>query len=85
MGTWDSKSKTLAMPEPNMFERRKDLSGTVLINSVLHYKPFCILSEDSNGIVKATGYFPSLLANMQKAVRVFSVFYSLVHQFIYRR
>ena len=57
MGTWD-KAKGLEVSQPQMFERRKDLSGVTIINTLLPWRPICIMHEWENGtLYDASGLF----------------------------
>ena len=60
MGTWN-KSVGLAVSQPQMFERRKDLSGVTIINTLLPWNPICIMHEWENGtLYDASGLFLSI-------------------------
>ena len=57
MGTWETR-KGLEVPQPQMFERRKDLSGVTIINTLLPWNPICIMHEHENGtLYDASGLF----------------------------
>ena len=57
MGMWDSENG-LGVPQPQMFERRKDLSGVTIINTLLPWNPICIMHEYENGtLYDASGLF----------------------------
>ena len=57
MGTWD-KAKGLEVSQPQMFERRKDLSGVTITNTLLPWTPICIMHEWENGtLYDASGLF----------------------------
>ena len=57
MGTWEA-GKGLEVSQPQMFERRKDLSGVTIINTLLPWNPICIMHEHENGtLYDASGLF----------------------------
>ena len=57
VGTWKA-GKGLEVPQPQMFERRKDLSGVTIINTLLPWNPICIMHEHENGtLYDASGLF----------------------------
>ena len=57
MGTWEA-GKGLEVSQPQMFERRKDLSGVTITNTLLPWNPICIMHEHENGtLYDASGLF----------------------------
>ena len=57
VGMW-SKSVGLEVTQPQMFERRKDLSGVTIINTLLPWTPICIMHETEDGtLYDASGLF----------------------------
>ena len=53
-----SKSEGLEVTQPQMFERRKDLSGVTIVNTLLPWTPICIMHETKNGtLYDASGLF----------------------------
>ena len=57
MGTWEA-GKGLEVSQPQMFERRKDLSGVTIVNTLLPWNPICIMHEHENGtLYDASGLF----------------------------
>jgi hypothetical protein len=47
IGTW-SDSAGLAVPHPVMFDRRTDLSGVTLVNTVLTWAPVSIVKSEND-------------------------------------
>ena len=46
VGTW-SKGNGLLVPEPQIYERRKNLTGVTLRNTVIEWNPLVLLAKDS--------------------------------------
>ncbi len=59
-GTW-SRNGGLAVPEPAKWERRKDLTGIVLVDSMLEWVPMNFWESDE----RASGFFPDILFELQ--------------------
>ncbi len=60
-GYWNTQ-EGLAVPEPVIWERRSDLSGVTLINTVLDWKPMIAFDPNNDTI---TGLFPDILFYIQ--------------------
>ncbi len=63
-GHW-STSEGLTVPEPMIWERRRNLQGAKLVNMVMHWNPITILERDNN---THTGFFGELLSELQEAL-----------------
>ncbi len=61
-----SNGSGLVVPQKSMYERRRDMSGVTLINSVLSWDPICILHKFGNGTILADGYFASIYKMLEK-------------------
>ncbi len=59
-------SSTLSVSMPNLFERRKDLSGIVLKNCVLGWEPISFVIKNTDGSLNTTGLLVNLLTNLQQ-------------------
>ena len=56
------------VPQPNIYERRKDLSGVTLINSVLPWEPVMIFDVGRDGIIRnLDGFMYRLYMTLQAA------------------
>ncbi len=65
VGVWSMKSG-LSIDQLNIFERRKDLFGAVLTNSVLQFRPYCFVNELKDGTLAVSGFYASLLNYVQR-------------------
>ena len=68
VGEWTRNSSFL-VPQPNIYERRKDLSGVTLINSVLPWEPVMIFEEGGSGIRNMDGFMYRLYTILQGVSR----------------
>ena len=66
VGKW-TRNESFVVPQPNIYERRKDLSGVTLINSVLPWEPVMIFEEYDNGTQKLDGFMYKLYKILQGA------------------
>ena len=72
VGEW-TRNSSFSVPEPNIYDRRKDLSGVTLINSVLPWEPVMIFEAGQNGIQKLDGFMYRLYIILQGVSRIFAV------------
>ena len=59
-GYWNLQ-EGLVVPEPVIWERRSDLSGVTLINTVLEWQPLITLGSNND----TSGFFPDILSYIQ--------------------
>ena len=62
LGTW-SLEGGLDVPVPFVWNRRSDMGGATLVNGVLlgDWPPMCIVSKDSEGVIKTSGLLSEVL------------------------
>ena len=67
VGNW-TRNASFLVPQPNIYERRKDLSGVTLINSVLPWEPVMIFDVGRDGIIRnLDGFMYRLYMTLQAA------------------
>ncbi len=66
-GTWHENTSQLDVPQPFMWQRRSNLQGVELIDTVLEWKPFLVL-DPNGGVFNATGISIDLMKHLQKAL-----------------
>ena len=54
IGSWDTHLG-VTISQSNIFERRKNLTGVEVINTVLPWPPVTIVEEDEDGTLYQTG------------------------------
>ena len=69
IGNW-SKSQGLAVLEPQIYERRKNLSRVTLINAINEWNPICTINWDSDGNMYAGGLFGAVHKVLQSVIIV---------------
>ncbi len=73
VGRWLSANDTMEIAQPNVFERRRDLSGVTLRNCVLQWAPVSyVFDKEGHDLVETNGLFMNLL-DMLRAVMRFRV------------
>ncbi len=65
-GVNSSINGRLTVSQPNVFERRQDLSGVTLRNCVLPWAPISYLIDNPDGTLSTTGLFMNVLTNLQQ-------------------
>ena len=63
IGAW-LRTLGLQMPQWNMFERRKNLTGVTIVNTILPWPPITIVEEDNEGYIYHTGESHMLMYSM---------------------
>ena len=64
IGKW-TRTAHFLVPQPNIFERRKDLSGVTLKNSILPWQPAMIIKKHVNGKIILDGFMFSIFNILQ--------------------
>ena len=66
IGTW-SEENGFEIGAPNIWERRGNLTGIVLYNSILRYWPVTLVVRNEHGdIVDSDGFLPQLLFSLRQ-------------------
>ena len=64
VGEW-SENEGLIVPQPYIYERRKNLSGISLTNGINEYSPICTVKTDSDRNITAGGFFGAVYNTLQ--------------------
>ena len=64
VGKW-TRNASFLVPQPNIYERRKDLSGVTLENSILPWDPVMIIKKQGNGKLILDGFMFSVFNILQ--------------------
>ena len=65
IGTWSNHSG-IRIHTPNIWDRRGNLTGITLYNTILNYWPVTMVVKNEEGVVVASdGYLPQILFNLR--------------------
>ncbi len=68
IGTWDHANR-LKLAFPNVLERRTDLGGVTLKNTILPYSVACMVTYDDKGnVVNSTGFLQEILFQLRTSL-----------------
>ena len=73
VGKW-TRNASFLVPQPNIYERRKDLSGVTLKNSILPWEPVMIIKDQGNDKLILDGFMFSIF-NVLQGVSVEKLLY----------
>ncbi len=66
-GVWNETENALSVPEPALWERRTNLQGAEIVDSILEWKPFIIMDPEGD-FARTTGIHVDMLTELQRAL-----------------